>query len=94
MFEQLETDSVVDLQVYVADADVSIGVEVVGELQANRSVAGSGVGALQGAEVRCHGLPQGGIAGADEHSEQVTGNGQVTGVAGHFKPPVGSTPDP
>ena len=36
------------------------------------------------------GLPQGGISGPDEHSEQVTGNSQV---AGHFEPSGGgSTP--
>jgi len=49
------------------------------------SVAGSGVGALQGGEARRQGLPQDGIAGAVEHSEQVTGNGH------RFEPPVGST---
>jgi len=38
-----------------------------------------GVGASRGDEVRrqAQELPQGGVAGADEHSEQVTGNGRV-----------------
>ena len=63
----------VDLQVSVTDVDVSIGVEVVGGLQPIGSKAGPGVGALRGDEVRREGLSQGGIAGADEHSKQVTG---------------------
>ena len=88
-FEHLETHSVIDLQVSVAGVDVSTGVEVFSELQAIRSVAGSGVGAPQGAEARHQGLPQVDIASADEHSKQVMGNGQVTN---HFEPPVGCTP--
>jgi len=38
-FDHLKTYSVVDLQVSVADVDVSTGVEVVGETQAIGSVA-------------------------------------------------------
>jgi len=69
-FEQRETDFVVDLQVSVADVDVSTSAEIVGEQQAIGSIAGSSVGNSHGVEVR-RGLPQGGVAGADEHSEQV-----------------------
>jgi len=83
---------VVDLQVSGANVDVSSSVEVVGEQQVIRSIAGSCVGALHGDEVRRQGLPHGCVGGvddADEHSEQVVGNSHV---ARHFEPPVGSTP--
>jgi len=83
---------VVDLLVSVANVDVSSSVEVVGEQQVIRSIAGSCVGALHGDEVRRQGLPQGCVGGvddADEHTKQVMGNSQATG---HFEPPVGSMP--
>jgi len=73
VFEHLETDSVLDLQVSVANGDVSTAVEVVSKPKVIGYITGSGVGAAHRDEVRCHGLPQGGIAGADEHSEQVIG---------------------
>jgi len=72
-FSHTTADSVVDLQVSVANVDVPTGVEVIGEMQTSGSVAGSGVGALQGDEVRRQEFPQCGVAGADKHSELVTG---------------------
>ena len=48
----------IDLQVSVADVDVSTGVKVVGELQAIGSVAGSSIGAPEGDEVRLMGCPK------------------------------------
>ena len=58
-----------DLQVSVANGDVSVGAEVVGESHVIGSIAGT----PQEAEARRHEPPQDGIAGADEHIEQVTG---------------------
>jgi len=54
-FEDLEVDSVVDLQLPV-DVDVSIGIEMVGEQRALGSVAGSGVEPLHGAAARDPGV--------------------------------------
>ena len=71
-FSHTTADSVVDLQVSVANVDVPTGVEVIGETQTIRSVAGSGIRALQGDEVRRQELPQCGVAGADKHSELFT----------------------
>jgi len=45
-FENLEVNSVVDLQVPVIDVAVLIGAEMVGEKPALRSVARSGMGLL------------------------------------------------
>jgi len=47
--------------------------EVASESHAIGSVAGSGVGAIQEAMTRRREPSQVGIAGADEHSKQVTG---------------------
>jgi len=88
-FEHLKTDSVVDRQVSVAGGDVLVGVEVVSESQVIGSIAGSGVGAAQEAETRRREPSQVGIAGADEHFQQVTANGQVAEL---FKTLEGSTP--
>jgi len=64
---------------------------------ANRAAKSDGaigsvtVGTPQEAETRHHESPQDGIAGADEHFEQVTGNSQVSKL---FKPLVGPCWDP
>ena len=54
-FEDLEVNSAVDQQLPV-NVDVSVGVEMVGEQHALRSVAGSEVGPLCGAEARDSGM--------------------------------------
>ena len=69
-FEHLETDSVVDLQVSVAEGDVSAGVEVTGESHAIGSIAGSSVGTFQEAEAgRLEPTPRD-IAGAERPSHR------------------------
>ena len=85
----METDSLVDLQVAIAEGDVSINVEAVDEPQEDGSVAVSGDGMQQEAEVRHNGPQPEDTAGADVHFEQVAENGQVAEPSG---PLVGSIP--
>jgi len=89
--ERVETDSLVDLQVSIADGDVSMNVEAVGEPQEDGSVAGSGDGMQQEAETKHNEPPRRTslVRSADAHFEQVTGNGQVAELSG---PLVGSIP--
>jgi len=78
-----------DLQVSITEGDVSMNVEVVGELQEDGSVVGSGDGRQQEADTRRNESPQGDVAGADVHFEQVAANGQVAELSG---PLLGSIP--
>ena len=57
--ERIETDSLVNLQVPITEGDISTNVEAVGELQEDRSVAGSGDGMPPEAEVRRNEPPRG-----------------------------------
>jgi len=76
--ENLEVDSVIDLQLPV-NVDVSVEAETVGEQHAPGSVAGSGVEPLRRAETSHpgvagagrRGLPQSDVAGAGECYEHV-----------------------
>jgi len=87
--ERIETYSLVDLQVPIAEGDISTNEDAVGEPQEDGSVAGSGYGMPPEAEARCNEPPIEDAAGADVHFEQVAGNGQVTDPSG---PLVGSIP--
>jgi len=80
--ERVETDSLVDLQVSIAEGDVSMNVEAVGEPQEDGSVAGSSDTMQQEAETRRNEPPPEDIAGVDVHFEQVAGNGQIAELSG------------
>ena len=84
----METDSLVDMQVAVAEGEDQY-VEAVGELHEDGLDGQSGDGMLPEAGARRNGPSPECAAGADAHFEQVNGNGQVADPSGS---PVCSMP--
>jgi len=79
--ERVETDSLVDMQVAIAEGEDQY-VEAVGEPLEYGFDGQSGDGMPPEAEDRHNGPPPEDAAGVDAHSEQVAGNGQVADPSG------------